>query len=31
MLEDFEIDDFHDLLNSLHHGKPVGTGLVDMT
>ena len=31
MLENFEIDDFHDLLNSFHHGKPVGTGLLDMT
>lgn len=31
MLEDFKIDDFHDLLNSLQHGKPVGTGQVDMT
>lgn len=31
MLENFEIDDFHDLLNSLQHGKPVGTGILDMT
>ena len=31
MLENFQIPDFHDLLNSLHHGKPVGTGLLDMT
>lgn len=30
-LEDFEIPDFHDLLNSLRHGQPVGTGVVDMT
>jgi hypothetical protein len=30
-LENFEIPDFHDILNSLHHGKPVGTGLLDMT
>jgi hypothetical protein len=29
-LGDFEIPDFHDILNSLHHGKPVGTGVVDM-
>jgi hypothetical protein len=31
MLEDFEIPDFHDLLNSLRHGSPVGTGVLDMT
>lgn len=31
MLENFPIPDFHDILNSLHHGMPVGTGLVDMT
>ena len=30
-LEDFEINDYHDLLNSLHYGQPVGTGRVDMT
>jgi hypothetical protein len=29
-LENFEIPDFHDLGNSLNHGKPVGTGRVDM-
>ena len=31
MLKNVEIPDFHDLLNSLTHGKPVGTGLVDFT
>jgi len=31
MLEDFELPDFHDLLNSLHRGPSVGTGLVDMS
>jgi hypothetical protein len=31
MLEDFEINDYHDLIRSLNHGKPVGTGRVDMT
>jgi hypothetical protein len=31
MLENFAIPDFHDIVNSLTHGKPVGTGLVDMT
>ena len=31
MLENFELPDFHDLLNSLNHGKPVGTGLVSMS
>ena len=31
MLENFELPDFHDLLNSLHHGQPVGTGLVSMS
>jgi hypothetical protein len=31
MLENFEIPDFHDIVNSLTHGKPVGTGLVDMS
>ncbi len=31
MLENFEIPDFHDLGNALHHGKPIGPGLVDVT
>jgi hypothetical protein len=31
MLENFEIPDFHDLLNSLTHGNSVGVGLVDFT
>ena len=31
MLENFEIPDFQNLGNSLHHGPPVGTGLVDMS
>jgi len=31
MLENFELPDFHDLLNSLNHGNPVGTGLVSMS
>ena len=31
MLENVELPDFHDLLNSLHHGQPVGTGVVDMS
>ena len=31
MLDNFAIPDFHDIVNSLTHGKPVGTGLVDMT
>jgi len=30
MLENFEIPDFHDIGNSLHHGDPVGTGVVNM-
>jgi hypothetical protein len=30
VLRGFELPDFHDLLNSLQHGKPVGTGLIDM-
>jgi hypothetical protein len=30
MLENFEIPDFRDIGNSLAHGKPVGTGVVDM-
>ena len=30
MLENFELPDFHDLLNSLHHGPAIGTGLVSM-
>jgi hypothetical protein len=30
-LKDFKIHDFHDLLRSLHHRRPVGTGLLDMT
>jgi hypothetical protein len=31
VLENFEIPDFHDILNSLNHGAPVGTGVLDMT
>ena len=31
MLENFEIDDFGNLLNSLQHKPPVGTGLLDMS
>lgn len=30
-LENFEINDFQTGLNSLQHGPPVGTGVVDMT
>jgi hypothetical protein len=30
MLENFEIPDFGDFGNSLTHGPPVGTGVVDM-
>jgi len=30
-LEDFEIPDFRDIGNSLHHGGPVGVGELDMT
>ena len=30
MLENFELPDFRDFLNSLNHGAPVGTGVVDM-
>ena len=31
MLENFQIPDFHDIVNSLTHGPPVGTGVVDFT
>jgi hypothetical protein len=31
MLENFEILDFQNIENSLSHGPPVGTGLVDMS
>jgi hypothetical protein len=31
MLENFQIDDFGNLLNSLLHRPPVGTGTLDMT
>jgi hypothetical protein len=31
MLENFEIPDFRDIENSLSHGPPVGTGVVDMS
>ena len=31
MLENFQIPDFHDIVNSLTHGPPVGTGVVDMS
>jgi hypothetical protein len=30
MLENFEIPDFQDVLKSLNHDPPVGTGVVDM-
>ena len=30
MLKNFELPDFGDFLNSLNHGAPVGTGVVDM-
>ena len=31
MVENFQLPDFHDLLSSLHHGNPVGTGVVNAT
>ena len=31
MLENVELPDFHDLVNSLNHGPAIGTGVVDMT
>ena len=29
-LEDFEIEDYHDIVHSLTHGEAVGVGVVDM-
>jgi hypothetical protein len=29
-LENFKLPDYHDIFNSLMHGKPVGVGTVDM-
>jgi hypothetical protein len=30
VLKNFTLPDFRDILNSLNHGPPVGTGVVDM-
>jgi hypothetical protein len=30
VLKNFELPDFGDFLNSLNHGAPIGTGVVDM-